>query len=235
MFTRISSITLASLLFLLLLGSQGHFFVLIASIVVLVFASVAVNFKRLNFTWPHLLLPAIYLIGAGSVYAVIPSNTIRLIYLGTTAITFYFLEMSLGHESHFLQNIFLISVLAWYIGLFALVFYINFSAIWLVLLVFIATYIFGLQGFAGFSLPAKKYFYLILSLICAETAWGLSFWPTHFFVDAVVLFSVFYLIWLFAFSAFFGKLSPQKIYWQLTLIAIVLILTLSTAAWRPLR
>ena len=86
---------------------------------------------RLDFTWPHLLLPVLFLIGTGSVFAVIPGAQVRLIFLIFAAVTFYVLELKLGVESHFLQNIFLLSVLGWYVGLFALKFYVNFPTIWL--------------------------------------------------------------------------------------------------------
>lgn len=235
MFTKISSLTLAILLFLVLLGTQTNLYVYGAAIVVLIFASLAINFKRLNFTWPHLLLPCIYLVGVGGVSAIIGSPTIRLVFLVAASIIFYFLELKLGHESHFLQNVYLLSVFALYLTLFALAFYFNLQILLVVGFSFILTYILAVGGLAGFSLPAKKYFHILTALLCAEVVWGLSFWPTHFFVDAVILFCFFYLLWLFSFSAFFGKLTRQKIYWQLTLIAIVLAVTLLTAAWRPLR
>lgn len=235
MFNRISSLTLAIVFFLLLFGSRGHLYLLAGALVVMIFATMAINFKRLNFTWPHLLLPEIYLIGVTGLFSLIPGSTLRIIFLICAAAVFYLLEIKLGRESHFLQNIYLLSVIAWYVSLFGFQFYFHLPAVVIVAAVFISTYLFGLQGFAGFSLPAKKYFYLILALICAEVAWGLSFWPTHFFINAVVSFSVYYLLWLFAFSAFFGKLSRQKIYWQIILIVILLILSLTTTAWRPLK
>jgi len=239
MFTRISSLALAILLAIMLWASiknsDPNFYLLAASIVVMIFASFAINFKRLNFTWPHLLLPAIYLLAVGSVFAILPGRGEQVAFLFFAAVVFYFLEFRIGRESHFLQNIYLLSSFAIFLGLFALEFYFNLK-IWLILpLVFLSTYILAVQGLAGFSLPAKKYFYLMIALVCTEAAWGLIFWPTHFFVDAVVMFCIFYILWLFSFSAFFGKLSRAKIYWQLSLIVIVLILTLSTAAWRPLR
>lgn len=234
MFTRISSITLAVLLFLVLLGSLGNFYIYATSIVVLILATFAINFKRLNFTWPHLLLPTIYLLGVGSVFAVITSPTFRLAFLIMACLLFYVLEMRIGRESHFLQNVYLLSVFALYLGLFALQFYFNLKIWWMIPLVFLLTYLLAVQGFAGFSLPAKRYFYLLVAIIISEAAWGLVFWPTHFFVNSVVLFCIFYLLWLFSFSAFFGRLSRQKIYWQVTLIALILAVTLGTAAWRPL-
>jgi hypothetical protein len=230
---------LAILLFILLWATvrenQPHFYLLAASLVAMIFITFAVNFKRLNFTWPHLLLPTIYLLGAVSVFVVITNPTIRLIFLLVACGVFYFLEFKLGRESHFLQNIYLLSGFAMYVGLFAVQFYFNLK-IWMILpLVFLITYLLAIQGLAGFSLPAKKYFYLLTAIVATEACWGLTFWPTHFFANAVVLFSIFYLIWLFAFSAFFGKLSRQKIYWQLILVVLVLTLTLSTTPWRPLR
>ncbi len=235
MFTRISSITLAILLFLVLLGSRANFYVLGVSVVILIFATLAINFKRLNFTWPHLLLPSIYLLGVASMFAIITNPSIRLIFLIAASLTFYFLEMKLGRESHFLQNIYLLSVFALYLTVFAVEFYFNLKIWLIIILVFIVTYILAVQGLTGFSVPAKRYFYFLISLICAQAAWGLSFWPTHFFVNSVVVFCIFYLLWLFSFSAFFGRLNRQKIYWQIMLIALVLALTLGTAAWRPLR
>ncbi len=235
MFSKISSITLAVLLFLMLLGSQSHLYILVSSTVVLVFATFAINFKRLNFTWPHLLLPTFYLSAVSSVFAIIPSPTIRISFLIGASILFYFLEIKLGRESHFLQNIYLVSAFALFLGMFSLEFYFNLRIWYLVPLSFFLAYLLSIQGLAGFSLPAKKYFYLLIAMVIAEATWGLAFWPTHYFVDAIVLFCIFYLLWLFAFSAFFGKLSKAKIYWQLTLIVIVAIIILATAAWRPLR
>ena len=142
--------------------------------------------------------------------------------------------MKLGKESHFLQNIYLLSVFGIYLGIFAIQFYYHLMSLWILPVVFLVTYVFAIQGFAGFTLPAKKYFYTLIAIICSQASLGLTLWPTYYYVDAVVLFCLFYLMWLFAFSAFFGKLSKQKIYWQVSLIAIVLLLTLATAAWKPL-
>lgn len=235
MFNRISSITLAILLFLVLFGTRDNFYFFITGVAGLVLATLAVNFKRLNFTWPHLLLPTIYLIGIGSTYALITNHTARTVFLAFSAIAFYFLEIKLGKESHFLQNAFLLSVFAWYLGIFAGHYYFPVSTLILAVVLFMCTYLFSIQGFAGFTQPAKKYFHFLLALLAAEAGWGLALWPTHYFVNAVVLFCLFYLVWLFAFSAFFGKLNKAKISLQIVFIVIVLVLVLSTAAWRPLR
>ncbi len=235
MFNKISSLTLAILLFLVFFGTRGNFYFYIAGVAGVVLATLAVNFKRLNFTWPHLLLPTLYVIGIGSTFAIITETVARIVFLVVACIIFYFLEMKLGKESHFLQNTFLLSVFAGYLGLFAAHYYFPVSSLILAVAAFAVTYIFALQGFAGFTQPAKKYFYFLLALLCGEAAWGLALWPTHFFVNTVVLFCMFYLIWLFAFSAFFGKLNVAKIYWQIFLVGLALIAVLATAAWEPLR
>jgi len=205
------------------------------SIFLIIVITLAINIKRLNFTWPHLLLPTIYLLATFSSFALIGSAPLRLFFVTVAAIVFYFVENKLGKESHFLQNVYLLCTFALYLGLFAVIFYFNFQIWWLILFGFGLSYILAVQGLAGFTLPAKKYFYFLIALVCTEIIWGLSFWPTHFFVNAVVVFCAFYLLWLFSFSAFFAKLSWHKVFWQVTLVLIVLFLTLSTAAWRPLR
>jgi hypothetical protein len=235
MFTKISSLTLAILLFLVVLGSQSHLYVFGISLAVLMLATFAINYKRLNFTWPHLLLPVIYLLGLGSIFIIIPLSALRIIFLILASVVFYFLEIKLGRESHFLQNIYLLSVFALYLGLFAFQYYFKLAFFWFIPICFALTYFFTIQGFAGFSLPAKKYFYILIATVCSEAATGLIIWPTHYFVDAVVLFCIFYALWIFSFSAFFGKLTRQKVYWQLILVSMVLLITLSTAAWRPIR
>jgi len=235
MFTKIFSFTLSILLFLMLFGTREYPYFFALATVALVGSTLVFNYKRLNFTWPHLLLPTIYLIATAFIFGLITDSNLRIGFILAASIVFYFLEIQLGRESHFFQNLFLLSVFGIYLGLFSFEYYLHLQIYWLLLLVFMFTFIFAVQGFAGFALPAKKYFHFLTALIITEAAWGLTFWPTHYFVETVVLFCLFYLLWLFAFSAFFGKLSKAKIYWQLSLVAMVLIITLSTAAWRPLR
>jgi hypothetical protein len=234
MFNRISSFILAILLFAVLAGSASHITVFIASLLILMVATFSINLKRIGLSWPHLLLPVLFLLGIGSVFMVITGPTIRLLFLLAAAVTFYLLESDLGRESHLLQNVYLLSVFALYVGLFAIEHYLNLHTIWMVLAMFCLTYLLIIQGFAGFSLPAKRYFNLLTALTLAEAAWGLSFWPTHYVVNAVVAFCIYYIIWIFSFSAFFGKLTWKKIYLQIALVAVVLAITLSSAAWRPL-
>jgi hypothetical protein len=233
MFNRISSVILSILLFLVFLGS-GNLVVFSTGLVLFALATFAINFKRLRWSWPHLLLPVLYLLGIGSIYAAITGSSLRMVFLIFAAIVFYGIEIQLGRESHFLQNVYLFSVFAIFLGLYALQFYFHLNLIWMIVLVFALSYLLILQGFAGFSLPVKKYFSFLVALTCAEAAWGLALWPTYYVVNAVVTFAIFYLLWIFSFSAFFGKLTKSKIIWQLSLVAIVLLATFATASFKPI-
>jgi hypothetical protein len=237
MFNRISSLVLAIAMFMVFQGSVrgvNDLYIFLASLVLLLVAVTIINVKRLGFSWSHVLLPIVYIIGVGSIFVVITSPGVRSTFLFFAAAVLYVLESQLGRESHFLQNVYLFSVFAWFLGLFAVIFYLDVPTGWAVLAGFLVCYLLITQGFAGFSLPAKKYFNFLVALVCAQAVWGLIFWPTHYLVNAVVLFSLFYLLWIFSFSAFFGKLSVKKIYWQVALVFLVLVVTLATAAWQPL-
>lgn len=234
MFNKVSSLTLALLLFLVLFGSASNFLVFLLSLGILILATLVINVKRVGWSIAHLLLPTYFLLGVGSVFSVITSPTFRAIFLIVCALVFFMVEIHLGRESHFLQNIYLLSSFAIFAGLFALDFYFNLP-VWVMALLFLFfSYLLIVQGFVGITLPAKKHFSAVITLLCAQLAIGLSLWPTYFLVNAIVLFCAFYILWLFAVSIFFGKLTTQKIYWQLALVTLVLILTLSTAAWQPL-
>jgi len=235
MFNRVSSLILSLLLFMVFYGSTSSLYVFAAGLVLFAAATFAINVKRVGISWSHLLLPVFYLLGVGSIFAVIGNHNLRLIFLLASAIVFYFVELHLGRESHFLQNVYLFSAFAIFTGLYSLQFYFpKMSVMFLVLLTFIFSYLLILQGFAGFSLPVKKYFAFIIAFVCAQAAWGLSLWPTYYVVNALVTFAIFYLLWIFSFSAFFGKLSRNKIYWQLSLVSIMLAITLVTANFKPL-
>jgi hypothetical protein len=234
MLSRISSLFLAASLFMIFLGSTSSLQVLAVGMFVFIWATAVVNYKRLGPAWPHLLLPTFYLLAVASVFPIL-NPFWRVIFLVLAAFMFYVMEMKLGKESHFLQSLFLFSAFGIFFGIFAAQFYFHTYYLWTPVLIFVFSYLLIMQGFSGVFLPAKKYFSFITAFVCAQAAWGLSLWPTYFLVNAVIVFGLFYLLWIFAFSAFFGKLTRQKIYLQITLVAILFATTLSTAAFRPIQ
>lgn len=234
MFNRISSLILAVLLMLVSLGSTSNLPVFIIALALFIVSTLVVNYKRIGWVWPHLFLPCLYLLGMGSAYVAITHPTLRTIFLVLACLVFYLIQMQLGRESHFLQNVFLFSAFTIYVGVYALQLYFHLGYVWMTLLVFAVTYLLIIQGFAGFLLPVKKYFSFLIAFVCAQIAWGLSLWPTYYVVNALITFSVFYVLWIFSFSAFFGKLSKNKIYWQLSLIGLLILVVLATTDFKPL-
>jgi hypothetical protein len=239
MFNRVSSLILTLLLLMIFWWSAqavnpSSLTVFVVSLGLFIVSTFIVNIRRLGTSWPHLMLPVFYLLGMGSIFMVLTTSAMRLLFLIPAAFVFYMIELELGRESHFLQNVFLFSAFAIFVGLFGLQFYFHLNYIWMTLLIFFASYGLIMQGFAGFSLPVKKYFSFLIAFVCAQAAWGLSLWPTYYVVNALIAFSIFYLLWIFSFSAFFGKLTRNKIYWQLGLVLIILAVTLSTTSFRPL-
>lgn len=212
----------------------NNFSIFLISLALLLVAVTVINVKRLGVSWPHILLPLIYIVGVASIFVLIQNPTIRIGFLTVASLVLYGIETHIGRESHLLQNVYLFSVFAWFLGLFTISFYLDIRTIYTVAAAFLISYLLIVQGFAGFSLPAKKYFNVLIALVCTQAVWGLLFWPTHYLVNAVVLFCIFYLLWIFSFSAFFGKLSIKKIYWQLAWVGLVLLVTLTTAAWQPI-
>ncbi|OGE81218.1 MAG: hypothetical protein A3E98_02080 [Candidatus Doudnabacteria bacterium RIFCSPHIGHO2_12_FULL_48_11] len=234
MFERISPIVLAGLFLLAVLGSGRDLPLLAGLVVVVAFIATVVNYRRFGLYWSHLLLPVLYLLGVGGVYATVSDIAVKSIFLGGSVIGFYFLERQLGKESHLLQNLYLVSAFLIYLAIFAMRFYFaSLSIWWSLMFIAFATWLLIVQGFAGITSSSKKYFILATVLAITELALGLILWPTLYFVNAAVVFLVFYLFWLLAFSAFFGKLTPKKIYWQISLVGLALIIVISTAAWQP--
>lgn len=234
MFSRVSSAILALLFFFVFSSGSANQWYFFSSVAFLVIASCLINIRRIGLSWSHLLLPVLYLFATASVYVVISSASLRLVFLLAATLCFYLIELQLGKESHFLQNIFLFSVFAIFLGIFALDFYVQISPPALSAMFFVASLVFIVQGFAGFSLPVKKYFVFLTALIIAQLSWGISLWPTHYTVNAAILFSVFYLLWIFSVAVFFGKLTWKKAILQAGLVVLALAAILSAAAWRQL-
>ncbi len=76
---------------------------------------------------------------------------------------------------------------------------------------------------------------LIASLLIVEISWTVLFWPVHFFSAAVVSFAAFYLIYMLSTQYFKGRLNRRKIYFQLSLISIVVFITLASSSWQPIK
>ena len=134
MFNKISSLILSVLLLLVLSGNANNLPVLVVSFLALVLGSVYFNYRRFKLAWSHLLLPVLFLIGVFSIYSILSSQMLKIIFTLISVLSFYFLEKHLGKESHFLQNIYLFSAFSIFTGMFAAQFYFNLNHWFLALL-----------------------------------------------------------------------------------------------------
>src|SRR3989344_2869407 len=92
-----------------------------------------------------------------------------------------------------------------------------------------------LAGYFG-ALPHRRAF--LWALVCAfiqvEAAWAVFFWPVHFLTAAVVNFSFFYGIFVACSMHFEGPINRRSLYFQISLILIVLVVSLLSWPWSPI-
>lgn len=234
MFDKLSSLFFSGLLFLLLFNSQESVYVLLGSAVALVIALIAVNLRKVGLAWSHQFISLTYIVAVFSGFVLVPSQNFRLVFLIASCILFYFVQMNLGKESQLLQNVFLGSLFIIYTAIFSLQHYQNIN-IWLLLaLIALLTFMFSIQGFAGFSISSKKHFIFVLTVLCVEASAGLYLWPIYFPIKGAILFLLFYLFWVFSVADFFGKLTRKKVIFQSVIVFACLVILLLSTTWRKL-
>ena len=120
--------------------------------------------------------------------------------------------------------------------LFATLWGINFyfARPWYILLALIALVFFPFLWQAFYATKARTRaleLALFTTLIIAETAWPLLFFPTHFLTTALIQLSIFYLIFHFSKLYFTGRLTRSTIYFQAGLAIVVMVLGLLSSPW----
>ncbi|NCF74902.1 MAG: hypothetical protein GWO87_00220 [Xanthomonadaceae bacterium] len=166
------------------------------------------------------------------------------LFLETLFFYFYspsFLENSdiLAQEQkdYFIENIFtiidLLSLFFIYSTLFSLLYLFNFSLTKIILLVIFVSFLSNHYLFFIYKVPDKiSYLYnIIITLLTVEFFWGISFLPINFYVDSLILISVYYVIIGMAYFHFKKKLDKTKVLRHLLISLIIIILAMITAKW----
>lgn len=183
----------------------------------------------------RLILPFVFLIGvfgtaaasplAGTFFAVLGSYLIYYYYRFFPKAVPVFVEQTVGLYAAFLFAVFL-----WSLNYF-------FTLPWWIMV--------SLAG-AGFLVLFWQAFYkmsespapalgtMVGTLVMAEIFWAMLFWPVHFFTSAVVSFAVFYLVYMLSSLHFARRLSRRKIYFQVSFISVVVLITLLSSSWQPI-
>lgn len=175
----------------------------------------------------ELLLPLLLLVG---IFGTAAASTITGTFFGVLGayLVFHFYRLFPSRvprimlETFTLYTVFLYSAFVWSIN------YYFSPQPWVTLILIVAGF------FAMFRQSESLLGAWVGTLIMAEFAWVLLFWPVHFFTAAVVMLAVFYLIYMISHLSLIGKLSRRKIYFQVSLISIVVLIALLSSAWQPI-
>jgi len=154
---------------------------------------------------------------------------------------FLFLESIYSYfykrEEYFLENIFTVinffSLFLVYSGLFSFLVIFGFS-LWKIISVFILFTVLSNHQLMHIYQVADKfnYFYNIaITIVMVEMFWVLMFLPTNFYVNGMVLISLYYSIMGISYFYLKKDLSAVKITRHLVISVIIIAISLATARW----
>ena len=185
-----------------------------------------------------LVMPMLFLVGIfGTVAATSLSLGIFFAIFASYLFYFYYRHfpspIPLYIEQTFtLYGAFLLSVFLWSLNFF-------FTPPWWItsLLMLAGFFPLFLQAFYKMARQIREAVFdaLVASLLMVEISWTVLFWPVHFFTAAVISFAIFYLLYMLSIQYFKGRLNRRKIYFQLSLISIVVFVTLISSSWQPIK
>lgn len=224
-------------------GAQrlGTFYLAAAASAVLILVSQWRRLKEHTSSRPDLLwlvMPAVFLIGVFGTVAAAPAG-IGLFLAVLASYIFYYYHRHFPspiplylEQTFVLYGAFLLSVFLW-----SLNFYFTPPG-WVISLVILAGF-FPLfwQAFYKMKHSAGDAALdgLVAALLLVEMSWVMLYWPVHFFTTAVVSFTAFYLVYMLSVQYFKGRLNKRKIYFQVSLACFVLLITLATSSWQPIK
>lgn len=192
--------------------------------------------SRADFLW--LVMPGLFLLGIFGTVAATQAG-IGIFFAILASYLFYFYHrhfpspIPLYIEQVFtLYGAFLLSIFLWSFNYF-------FTPAWWIttLLMFGGFFLLFLQAFYKMARPPGEAVFdaLVMALLMVEVSWAVLFWPVHFFTAAVISFAVFYLAYMLGVQYFKGRLNRRKIYFQTSLISIVVLITLISSSWQPIK
>ena len=189
-----------------------------------------------NYTF--LLLPVIW-ISASAIFIFLQNVRFwEIVFAYALGIIFFRLQLSLQARvnSVFSENVFFLSAFGIFLGIWAINFF--FTPGWWIIMALVFLFSVILIWIGIFNTHAERKeritYTLFLSLGLTEISWALLFWPLHYLSMAIVISAIFYLAWTMTRLHFLGMLNFKKIAYHSGFIALILIITLSTAAWLPL-
>ena len=221
-------------------GREGDFGFYVGFVLAYLALQLGINnwiVKRENGARLLLVLPFLFALGFLGLQAAISSPVIKVILGIASAVGFYFYQSNFPKQKHhFLEDVFnvvaLFVVLAF---LWSLNFFFAFSWWLLLILIFVTTALLFWQAFykMGIGGLELRLITILSAISVVEISWATLYLPVYFITAAVIGFSGAYLIYMLSHFYFRKGLTKDKIYFQVGMIVIVLLLSLLSSPWSP--
>ena len=184
-----------------------------------------------------LVRPGLLLAAGFGIFLVIPSETLRGLFLLLSVFVITFFEIVLGNfAENILLNETLFIAFGLFFGLSALYQYAPVYGTLCVAAVFIFSFLLSrsFYEFVPKNDAAKIIGSLALSLFCSELFWALNFLPLHFSVLSLILFNFFYFSLILNYYHLFHILNLKKLQFHLFLIVVCSALVVAATPWKIL-
>lgn len=162
--------------------------------------------------------------------------TAFLLFVFLEDVFYYFFRVT-KYQVYSLENISsyvnLASAFFFYSGAYGLSIFLKTDSWILALAVGLITFLISYQTMKinGLNWRSSWLYILIIVIICLEVFWALGFWPTSFYVNGLILATVYYIVLNLMSFKIFNRLEKKMIIRYLTVGSLVLIIILGTARW----
>ncbi|MBI4053771.1 MAG: hypothetical protein HY397_00400 [Candidatus Doudnabacteria bacterium] len=184
-----------------------------------------------------LIFPILWILASACVLFLLatPFWRFAVIVFGVAGLVKILLDARPKVITNLLENLFFLSAFGIYLGIWALDFYFT-PGWWLnIILSAIASFVFFWAGFSATptSASSRLIFSLVLSLLFAEIAWTMLFWPLHFLTLALVFSCLFYLAWSLTRFHLMQALTKEKLVVHSSFVVLTVSFLLIVSKWFP--
>ena len=245
--TFLSTVLILIFLELLLIYPNGVYIIAGVIFLIIYFSILYLTTKKIlsKDFWNFLITPLFFLSSGFILLLFLESTIIKHIFIFGLAVIYYLILFNLfsfkfksyKYQPYALENLFsyinLISAFLFYSSIFCFHLFFNISKLILLPIVFIFTLLLNYQSFWVNKIEFKRsiFFTSIISLIFLELFWAIFYLPTGYFVNAVILVVIYYIIVNISRDYLTDNIGKKQIKKYFYIGVSVLILTLATAQW----
>lgn len=232
----------------ILLFFPNRIFIIAAVIFIIIFFSILyiTTKKVISKDFGHFLITPLFFISSGFLLLLfLDSPIIKQIFIIGLSIIYYLILSNLfsfkyqahKYQPYALENLLsyinLISIFLFYSSIFCFNLFLGVSKLILLPIILIFTLTLNYQSFWVNKIDFKKsvLFTLIIGLIFLELFWAIFYLPTGYFVNAVILVVIYYIIMNISRDFLVNILEKKQIKKYLIIGFAVLTITLATAQW----